>query len=157
MKLSPSIALTASLLVLAGCTATSDGAPEAASAPELGESAEVVFREGAWEPTWSGAPHQGGRLRVSYDFARLPQCRNQGRLVSWVVEVSFRFDGGAITTVALPGSPGAATTLPSEGIVVPRDAHRIELWFENRAVGGYDDCAAWDSHYGANYAHDIAP
>lgn len=140
-------------LVAAACAANDDHA--ATNEPAYTEDARVSFRTSNWDPSWSGTPHAGGRLRIDYDFARLPQCRNQSRLVSWVVEVSWRFDGGAVTTKALPGSPGAGETLPDDGIAIPRDAKKIELWFENRAVGGYDHCEAWDSQYGANYVHDI--
>jgi hypothetical protein len=73
------------------------------------------------------------------------------------VEVNWRFDGGEIHTAALPGSPGTAEVLDDAGISVPHGARSIELWFENRAVGGYDHCEAWDSRYGENYAHDVAP
>jgi hypothetical protein len=127
------------------------------SEPGYTEGARVSFSAEGWEPTWSGTPKAGGHLAIDYDFARLPQCRNQSRLVSWVVEVSWRFDGGATSTAALPGSPGAGETLPKSGIAIPEGARSIELWFENRAVGGYDDCEAWDSRYGANYTHALAP
>lgn len=120
------------------------------------DQASVRFTTQSWMPSWSGAPRAGGTLRVDYDFARLPQCRNQGRVVSWVIEASWRFDGGEIKTAVLPGSPGAGEFLADSGIVIPRGAKQIELWFENRAVGGYDDCTAWDSNYAANYVHAIA-
>jgi hypothetical protein len=144
---------------LVGCSAApSSSSDEAASQePAYTEDAHVRFTSASWEPSWQGTPHAGGHLHVAYAFERLPQCRNQGRAVSWVVEVNYRFDDGPITTVALSGSPGASTTLPDTGIAIPSDAHTIELWFENRAVGGYDHCNAWDSHYGQNYTHDVAP
>lgn len=148
MRLLPCLAL----LSLVACAAPS---PEATSSDEYTEDARVRFTTGSWEPTWSGALRGGRHLQVDYDFDRLPQCRNQGRLVSWVVEVSWQFDDGPISTAALAGSPGSASVLPDTGIAIPEGKHQIALWFQNRAVGGYDDCSAWDSRYGANYVHTI--
>lgn len=142
-------------LVACGSDGTSGG--EATAEPAYTEDASVRFSTASWDPAWNGTPRAGGRLRVDYDFARLPQCRNQSRLVSWVVEVSWRFDGGETHTSALPGSPGSGESLPESGIEIPNGARSIELWFDNRAVGGYDHCEAWDSAYGKNYTHDIAP
>jgi hypothetical protein len=143
--------------LIACSAAPSSSSSEAASQePAYTEDARVRFSTASWEPSWQGALHAGGHLHIDYAFERLPQCRNQGRVVSWVVEVNYRFDGGPITTVALNGSPGASTTLSEAGIAIPSDARTIELWFENRAVGGYDHCDAWDSHYGHNYTHDVA-
>jgi len=142
---------------VAGCASPTDAPDTSSSEPELGGSATVHFSSSSWEPRWEGTPHAGRTLAIDYDFARLPQCRNTGRLVSWVVEVSYRFDGGPITTSALAGSPGTGTVLPETGIAIPESARAIELWFQNRAVGGYDTCASWDSRFGANYTHDIAP
>jgi hypothetical protein len=153
------LSLGGSLLLffcVAACSGGSSGTDVSAD-PAYTEDATVVFAAGGWEPTWRGSPRAGGRLHIDYDFARLPQCRNQSRVVSWVIEVSYRFDGGRATTAALDGSPGASSTLDGSAIEIPKDARSIELWFENRAVGGYDHCDAWDSRFGANYVHDITP
>jgi Family of unknown function (DUF6209) len=131
--------------------------PSPTVSDDLNEDASVSFTASSWDPSWNGTLRAGGSLRVDYDFARLPQCRNESRLDSWVVDVSWRFDGGPITTASLPGSPGAGETLPDGAIAIPEGAKTIELWFENHAVGGYDNCSAWDSQYGQNYSHAIGP
>ncbi len=150
------LALSLAITAAAGCSASHDAAATTNDDNAYTEDATVRFTTESWSPAWSGSVRAGGNLRVAYDFARLPQCRNQGRVVSWVIEVSWRFDGGEVKTAALDGSPGASDVLPESGIVIPRGAKQIELWFENRAVGGYDDCTAWDSNYAANYVHAIA-
>jgi len=148
------------LLLLAGpgCAASAkdDGATSSES-PLSGETSEVLFSTASWEPAWVGTPTESSNLVLHYDFDRLPACRNQGRIVSWVIEVGYRFDGGAITTKALPGSPGSVDVLDDSTIQIPYGAREIELWFQNRAVGGYDHCASWDSSFGANYRHAIRP
>lgn len=106
-------------------------------------------------PTFSRDIDEAWTIQVKYDFDRLPECRNTSRVDSWVIDMSYRFDGGKTTTVALPGSPGAGET--SDIINVPSGAKSIEVWFENHAVGGYDNCAAWDSQFGANYKYDFKP
>lgn len=147
--------LASSLCLSVGCAASSGDAATSNEA-QVTSAASVHFGTSSWDPTWSGTPKAGGTLAIDYDFARLPQCRNQGRVVSWVVEVSYRFDGGVTKTAALSGSPGAGEFLPDSGIAIPAGAKSIELWFENRAVGSYDDCTAFDSQYGKNYTHEIA-
>jgi hypothetical protein len=146
------VACVLGLVSLAGC-ATEASVGEESSAALVTEDAHVQFTSDSWEPTWSAAPRAGGNLVVDYDFGRLPQCRNESTLDSWVVEVNWRFDGEEIHTEALPGSPGAGTALANSRIAIPPSARSIELWFENRAVGGYYHCSAWDSRYGANYDH----
>jgi hypothetical protein len=141
-------------VALSACAAVPSGDGSSDALP-LTADAHVRFASNAWEPAWVGTPHAGGRLVIDYDFARLPACRNQSHVTSWVVDVHWRFDGGEVHTEALAGSPGTGETLVDSAIVLPRDARSIELWFENRAVGGYDHCQAWDSRYGANYGHSV--
>ena len=147
--------LASSLCLSVGCAASSGDASTSNEA-QVTSAASVRFAAGSWEPTWAGTLKAGSTLAIDYDFARLPQCRNTSRVDYWVVEVSYRFDGGATKTVALSGSPGAADFLPDSGIAIPAGAKSIEMWFQNHAVGGYDDCSAFDSQYGKNYTHDIA-
>lgn len=146
MKLGLAAVLSLTLFACAGSEPDSSVASVAANETE---AAVVHFGTDSWAPTWSGALTPGGTLEIDYDFDRLPECRNQGHVVSWVMEASYRFDGGAWQSVILPGSPGAAST--TNELHIPEGAKSLDLWFTNRAVGGYDHCVAYDSQFGANY------
>jgi hypothetical protein len=150
MKLSLAALLACSL---AACAAAPDGTASdgtaSSSANETASSA-VRFGTSSWDPTW-GSVKAGDALTIDYDFDRLPECRNQSTLDSWVIEASYRFDGGDVQKTVLDGSPGAGST--SNVIRIPEGAKTIELWFENHAVGGYDHCSAFDSKFGANYTY----
>ena len=134
---------------LVGCAGAEPAASDGVSTANETEAATVRFGVDAWEPTWSSVT-PGGTLTIDYDFDRLTTCRNTGHVVSWVMEANYRFDGGAWQSIVLPGSPGAAET--TNQIAIPKDAKSIDLWFTNRAVGGYDHCIAYDSRFGANYS-----
>lgn len=143
-------------VAMVGCAASEPDASSVVANATANETAAAVVHFGvdAWEPTWSSAVVPGSTLTIDYDFDRLTSCRNQGHVVSWVMEANYRFDGdGAWKSILLPGSPGAAET--TNEIAIASDAKSIELWFTNRAVGGYDHCVAYDSRFGANYSHSF--
>jgi hypothetical protein len=114
----------------------------------MGDRADLHFRAG-WTETLTGVLAQGGQLHVTYDSARLPQCRRNWR-------------GAEIGRIELAGCfhPGGSIFTEPRGTTldVPLGAERLELWFRtflSIAVGL--PCEAWDSRFGANYWYDIAP
>jgi len=88
----------------------------------------------------------GGEVRVEYDAARLPGCRNSsGGHPLWDITAHLRWEpSGEIVDASV--RDGAAT------YVVPVGARRAALWFENTSASG---CQTWDSNFGANYGYDV--
>lgn len=95
--------------------------------------------------TQHGALVPGGQLRVEYDAARLPTCRNsQGGMDRWDLTAHARWNTGEGSSASI--KPGALL------LSIPTTARSLELWFENTAIPG---CQAWDSNQGANYRFDL--
>lgn len=121
--------------------------------------ARLTFHDD-WTIEEAGAPVAGGELRIAYDLDRLTDCRGtHNGYPAWDLLAHVRF---------LPGGQEASGTVrafqTSSGVPqnvadavpfvtdIPRDASRLEIWFENVAVG---TCQAWDSNYGENYGFEV--
>jgi hypothetical protein len=92
--------------------------------------------------------YAGGRLRVEYDPARLPQCRGRtGGQTGWTITLRHR---------ALPDATARSLALTWYGtrlagtIAVPEAATHVELWFENTDDQG---CRALDDRNGSSYRY----
>ncbi|MEJ7598836.1 MAG: DUF6209 family protein [Kofleriaceae bacterium] len=116
-------------------------APTVCIPPAGPDHATLVFaadfserREGVLSP--------GSDLTISYDPARLPNCRHwRNGNALWDIAAHVRFEpGGERSDVSV--RDGAPT------IAVPATARAAVLWFENTSASG---CQAWDSNLGANY------
>ena len=88
----------------------------------------------------------GESLRIEYDVSRLPTCRASYRgQDAWSIAGYVRFHpGDEVESVGLKSG--------SAEVDVPRDANRVELWFQNTDNTG---CVAWDSCYGQSCSPDI--
>jgi hypothetical protein len=100
-----------------------------------------------WSLQRDGEVRGGQPLRIEYDPSRLPACRASYRgQDAWSIAGYVRFHPAMeVQSVALKAG--------SAELDVPRDASRIELWFNNTDNTG---CVAWDSRYGQNYCFDVA-
>lgn len=114
-------------------------------APPAGPTrARLVFdasfhqhREGVFAP--------GGELAISYDPARLTQCRNsQGGHPLYDITAHLVFT---------PGQERRDVSVRDGApiVSVPAGARSVALWFENTSTSG---CQAWDSNFGNNYVFD---
>lgn len=93
----------------------------------------------------------GGRLKISYDMQRLPQCRaTKYGMPAWSTVAYVKWDGGPVQTVVLTSSGTALQPV----LQVPEAAKKLELWFSNNYYYG---CKAWDSQGAANYVFEVAP
>ena len=127
-----------------GLAIEADG--RACPAPVGPSRAQLVFAAD-WSETRQGVLTPGGEVAVVYDPARLPQCRNWrggNPLYDLTAHVLFAPGGQRHAVSVRDGAPV---------LVVPADARRMTLWFENTAIPG---CQAWDSNLGANYGFDVA-
>lgn len=148
-------------LTLAACAAELPapglpGVPGAASgelhgAITVDHEAVLRFQADGSQVVDNGPILAGGRLKLIYDPARLPQCRaSKYGMPAWSILGYLSWDGGAPQTLALTAS-GA----PLQPVLqVPEAAKKLQVWFYNN---DYYGCKAWDSQGGANYAFDVAP
>lgn len=131
----------------------------------MGDRADLHFGAG-WTESFTGELAQGGQVSLTYDPARLPECRFNWRGAEvWDVEVACRFhpSGSVFRQTVLERirmSGGVVVDLVPKSVIfeVPVGAKRMELWFRNflsAAVGGRR-CEAWDSRFGENYWYDVA-
>jgi hypothetical protein len=106
----------------------------------------VRFRSD-WSYEQVGDIRVGQPLSIEYDPARLPRCRSEryGQR-AWSIAAFVRFHPGEQL------QSGGVVPGPLE-VLVPDDATRIELWFNNSDQTG---CVAWDSRYGQNYWLSVA-
>jgi len=103
----------------------------------------------------------GEEARVSYDPARLPECRGQlgygGNEPSWSIDGFYMVNG--INFNAPLGVAGASLldehlppgALPAFTLLF---AGTLQMWFENGDAFG---CNTWDSDYGNDFSFPVAP
>ena len=121
-------------------------------APATG-SASVVFASG-WTQTAQGNFTPGGKLDVTYDLNRMPQCFNASTdgVAAWNTEAYELFTpGNQLIQRSVRGTRDPATQVWQSLLFendIPNDATSVALWFETSG----DGCTtSWDSDYGQNY------
>jgi hypothetical protein len=118
-----------------------------------------------WRHDQDGTLERGGRLKIEYDKARLPQCFTTWRGAEFgeiIVYIRFHPRGEIINgSVLAPVRDGENTTGPIVGHIpapfaspVPSDATTAEIWFHNFYQTA-NHCDAWDSRFGENYWFEI--
>lgn len=115
----------------------------------------IVFQDD-WAEVLTGAPAQGGFLRIAYDIDRLPACRGEkSGLPAWTVEVFYTWDlsqpAAKVPVITVNGQTGLVEAVEPT-IQVPAGATDIWLWARNSDVLG---CEAWDSNLDNNYQFPI--
>lgn len=99
------------------------------------------------------ALEQGSTVQVTYDAARLPDCRgDQYGQPAWSITAFWRIAGGPIGSFGVAGYSPSHGSAPAQ-ITLDR-AGDLELWFQVSNVWG---CSAWDSDYGRNFHFAVAP
>jgi hypothetical protein len=145
-------------LLLTACSAPASPVETSVASPLSSSQATAHFRTDAWAPTLDGTITAGATLRIDYDPARLPECRQLNSNEAWDMQVHYRFDGGPISDAVI-ADPGMSLRV-NDVIAIPEGASVVTMWFENfaRTDGGEGAkvCQAWDSVYGANYSFGIA-
>ena len=121
-------------------------------------SASVIFDSG-WQQTASGIFEPGGKLDVSYDLGRMPQCFSASTdgVSAWNTEAYAYFTPGKqLVSQSVKGAFDSATNQWTSSLLetdIPKDATSVALWFETSGEG----CStSWDSAYGQNYNYAIA-
>ena len=118
--------------------------PTVCSPPAGPTRARLVF-DASFHQHREGVLAPGGEVTISYDPARLTQCRNsQGGHPLYDITAHVQFSPG-LQRRDVSVRDGAPT------IPVPPDARSVALWFENTSTSG---CQAWDSNLGNNYLFD---
>jgi hypothetical protein len=121
-----------------GCSGATPDAAADESEGALGDTPTLTFAaDGA--VTQSGAIASGGKVRVQYNDARLPDCRGdfEGK-PGWTI-TGFASNNGT--------DPIAFATGKTATIAVPASGD-LALWFQVTNRWG---CSAYDSKYGSNY------
>ena len=94
-------------------------------------------------------------LEIHYHPDRLPRCRQPTGL--WGIAIFYRFHPGDVLIFSDGWSSGDQTGsgfFVPRSIPVPRNANKIEMWFENTDESG---CVAFDNNFGQNYTFDVVP
>ncbi len=107
-----------------------------------------------WSTSGAAELRAGQDFLLSYDVARLGQCRaGYNGYQTWNVNARYRFDGGPVSEASLTETVGmyGRQAAPAR-IAAPPGARHLEVWFVNSDRGG---CVAYDSAYGANYHFDL--
>lgn len=147
----PRLLLAALLTFSAGCAATHAGDDEGTAdrAQGAATSNPTITFNADWSVAVSGALHQGSKVDVVYDPARLTTCRGtQAGIDQWSISVVWKLGDltGSGTVAGLMGTPDHRVTidLPQSG--------DLQIWFTNNNRWG---CNAYDSAYGANYHFNV--
>lgn len=143
------------LLLTAACggEVTSDDALEL-SESDLATVPSIQFKTTG--VVTRGTPTQGKKVRITYQAARLPDCRgtlNDGR-PAWSITGYASLNGAAPTSFLVAGYNPAGTKIPTSHSLALPDEGELQLWFEVTNRWG---CQAWDSHYGQNHRFTVAP
>ena len=113
--------------------------------PPSGPTRATLVFDASFHQRRDGVFAPGGELAISYNGARLTQCRNsQGGHPLYDITAHIVFSPGQQRR-DVSVRDGAPT------ISVPSDARSVALWFENTSSTG---CRAWDSNFGNNYLFD---
>ncbi len=144
------------LVVACGPTEAEVSASEeltgAAAAPLSAPEASISFL-GDWNIARNGLFIEGGTARVTYDAARLPQCRGEvNGNPAWSITGFAQVNDGPIQSFEAGGSsPSGGTAQP---VVQLPTAGRVAFWFQVTNRWG---CSAWDSNFGRNFVYEVAP
>lgn len=103
----------------------------------------------------TGTPTEGGTLELSYDEARLPQCRgtlNDGR-PAWSITGFASLNGAPATSFPVAGFSPDGKPLPTSTPIPLAEQGELQVWFQITNIWG---CSAWDSDYGRNFRFAVA-
>jgi hypothetical protein len=120
------------------------------AAPE-GDVVVLEF-DASWESRLSAPIHAGDELHVSYDMARLPDCRGTmyGR-PAWSITGWYAVDGGTARPFEVSRVEGDQR-IPQEAVIEVPDGDELAFWFEITNRWG---CHGYDSNLGGNWIFPI--
>lgn len=144
------------VLLAAACAseAPGDEAPASQSGSEALDGAATITFGASGQPQVSGALRVGGKTDVSYDPARLQDCRgSKYGYPAWAISGFYQIGQGPVVsfTAVKPNQDGTVTTKATIDLYAEGD---LAVWFQNSNAFG---CSAWDSVYGANYHFGVQP
>lgn len=134
-------------------------APAPTPPPVLRLSPPVLHFMKGWQEQQSAPIQRGQPLRIVFDAERLSQCRMTMRgaefwdIVGHVVchPAGQRYEQSMLEAIrSTPNGPIVTMRSAPFDFVVPIDATRLELWFDNMDTY-YRTCRVWDSDFGRNY------
>lgn len=110
---------------------------------------ELVFASD-FTVTQSGPIVEGATVHVTYDPARLTQCRGRKYgYEAWAISGAWSMNGGPVQSFQ-----AFMPAYPADAFFVAPEAGTLEVWFVNNDAYG---CVAYDSNYGANYTFEVEP
>ena len=119
----------------------------AVKGPAAGANAAITFdKQGS--PVQTGELKAGGKVKITYDQDRLPQCRRvEHGTPQWTITGFAQLDHEAPKMFETAVADGADKKTIDALVDLPH-AGALALWFQ---VSGLDGCVAYDSSSGANY------
>jgi hypothetical protein len=142
----PLIVVLSSLSFGCAIERASEGEDPASSTANAVETVAKIAFDGAHNETVTGTLRAGGTVEISYDPARLTNCRGtEGGRPQWGIAGQFRINGGATSGFTIAGLMEPAGNKVTVALPTSGD---LEVWFVNTSKYG---CVAYDSDYGRNY------
>lgn len=139
------------LLAVTACATTGADNAEVASS-EAGAVATINFDSG-WNEVAGGALIAGQQVRISFDPARLRQCRASTHgSEAWGITGFAKFDDGDVLSFPVTDLGADRIVHPITAQIPMQGTRKMELWFQNSDVFG---CVAYDSNFNANYRFDL--
>lgn len=146
------------VMVLLACGRGADGEVEIDDSLELSEAElattpSIKFKTTGIEVT--GTPTQGKKVRVSYQSARLPDCRgtNNNGTPAWSITGHASLNGGTPKSFLVAGHSPTGKKLPTSHFISLPEEGELQIWFEVTNRWG---CQAWDSNFGQNHRFAVA-
>lgn len=114
-------------------------------------AATITFKQNG-DVDRSGDLVAGGKVRVRYEQARLPECRRteRGNPV-WTITGFSQIDRETSKSFDT-GRPQGSDRVEVDALVDLPHAGQLSLWFQVHSIGG---CMEYDSNHGANYTFAI--
>jgi hypothetical protein len=126
--------------------------PVKGAVPVPGASSATIVFGADGQPTTTGELKAGGKVKITYEQDRLPQCRRteRGNPV-WAITGFAQINGDAPRLFETARPEGADRKEVDAFVELPH-AGELSLWFQVASLGG---CMQYDSRSGANYKFPI--
>ena len=131
------------------------GVEDCSSCPtDCGACPPVMSFNKDWTETLGGPIVAGRKLKIHYDWERLPTCRGtHNGCAAWTMTVLYTFDLAVPATETTVVMQNCQSQQFDPVIDIPGDAKNVWLWARN--ANAIEGCEAWDSAFGANYMFPV--